>query len=202
MLYNQNCGLKDSSKEMYTNCEKYKSTNWAYDVKKIVIDLGFNGIWIDKNFFFDNSMLKIIKTRIFDQAKQDIFSKIEKSRKCPFYKYLIDGLNLQCYLRKSIPVKFQRCVSKIRLSSHQLAIENSRFSNTIRTNKCCRVCVNTIEDEYHFVLVCPLFAELRRKFIKVCYHKRPSMFKLIQLFNTENFRDLCHLGKFIYTITL
>ena len=89
---------------MYTNCEKYKCKNWAYDVKKILIDLGFNGIWINQKI--DNSMLQIVKTRIFDQAKQDIFSKIEKSRKCPFYKYLIDGLYLQCYLRKSIPLKY------------------------------------------------------------------------------------------------
>ena len=95
-----------------------------------MIDLGFNGIWIDQKI--DNSMLQIVKTRIFDQAKQDIISKIEKSRKCPFYKYLIDGLYIQCYLRKSIPVKFQKCISRIRLCSHQLAIETGRYSNTIR----------------------------------------------------------------------
>ena len=196
VLYSENCILRNCYEEMYTNCEKYKCKNWAYDVKKILIDLGFNGIWIDKKI--DNSMLQIVKTRIFDQAKQDIFSKIEKSRKCIFYKYLIDGLYLQCYLRKSIPVKFQRCISKIRLSSHQLAIEAGRYSNTIRRDRCCRLCVNSIEDEYHFILVCPLFTELRRKFIKEYYYKRPSMFKLIQLFNTENFKDLCNLGKFIY----
>jgi hypothetical protein len=42
----------------------------------------------------DNSMLQSEQTRIYDQAKQYIFfsSKIEKSRKYPFYKYLIDGL--------------------------------------------------------------------------------------------------------------
>jgi hypothetical protein len=91
---------------------------------------------------------------------------------------LIDGLYLKCYLRKLIPVRFQKCISRIRLSSHQLAIETGRYTNTIRKNRCCRVCVNTIEDEYHFILVCPLFAELRRKFIKEYYYKRPSMFKV------------------------
>jgi hypothetical protein len=77
---------------MYTNCEKYKSKNWTYNVKKILINLGFNDIWIVNN---DNYMLHIVQLRIFDKAQQDIHSKIEKSRKCPFYKYLINGIILE-----------------------------------------------------------------------------------------------------------
>jgi hypothetical protein len=62
----------------------------------------------------------------------------------------MDYIYSEAYRRNSIPVKFQRSISKIRLSLHHLAIETDRYS---------KVCVNTIEDEYHFIQVRPLFAE-------------------------------------------
>ena len=35
-------------------------------------------------------------------------------------------------------------------------------------------------------------------YIKEYYYKRPSMFKLVQLFNTENYITMSNLGKFIF----
>ena len=38
----------------------------------------------------------------------------------------------------------------------------------------------------------------RRKYIKEYYYKRPSMFKLVQLFNAESYITMSNLGKFIF----
>ena len=81
---------------------------------------------------------------------------IENSRKCSFYRYLIYGFNIQYYLRKSIPIKYQRSIAKIRLSSNNLSIE---------TGRCCFSCADCVKDEYHFILVCPVYANFRRKYI-------------------------------------
>ena len=104
----------------------------------------------------NTATLKCIKYRILDQAKQEVFAKIESSQKCSFYKYLLDGFYLQYYLKKSIPAKFQKCISKLRLSSHLLAIETGRYNKTNKTHRKCFSCHNCVEDEYHFLLVCPV----------------------------------------------
>jgi len=54
-----------------------------------------------------------------------------------------------------------------------------------------RVCdKNYIENEFHFVFICPLYYDLRPKFIlKNYYTRNPSILKLIQLFNLEHIRE-------------
>lgn len=196
VLCSNNCIVLKCYEKMYINCELHGHKNWASDVKKILNEIGFNEVWNKQTI--DSLTLKVINQRIVDLAKQDIFGKIENSQKCHFYKYLVDGFYLQYYLRKSIPVKFQQCISKLRLSSHRLAIETGRYNNTQRAQRNCFSCKNYVEDEFHFILVCPVYIEYRQKYIKKYFYEKPSMFKLLQLFNNENFKDMCNLGKYIY----
>ena len=49
----------------------------------------------------------------------------------------------------------------------------------------CSLCImNILEDEYHFVLVCPFYSTIKDKYIKPYYYNTPSTFKL-----TTNFID-------------
>ena len=59
-------------------------------------------------------------------------------------------------------------------------------------------CADCAEDEYHFILVCPVYANFCRKYIKEYYCKRPSMFKLFKLFNTENYITMSNLDGKVY----
>ena len=45
---------------------------------------------------------------------------------------------------------------------------------------------NDIEDEYHFILECSKYVEIRRKYIKPYYCINPSAFKLTQLLSVQN----------------
>jgi hypothetical protein len=77
------------------------------------------------------------------------------------------------------------------MSSHNLAIDSGRHQNIARTHRYCKLCNLDIEDEFHFILKCPWFSELRRKYIKG-YRKKPSVFSV------KNFKELCNLGKYLY----
>ena len=54
-----------------------------------------------------------------------------------------------------------------------------------------------IEDEFHFILKCPFYVELRKRYIKHYYYTKPSVFKLVQLLSAENTKELNNLGKFL-----
>jgi hypothetical protein len=88
-----------------------------------------------------------------------------------------------------IPASSRKAISKIRLSSHKLQIECGGYTNTVRTERTCPVSQSSIvEDEYHYIRVCPLYSELRLKYIQSYYFVRPSMWKLILLLsNTDNY---------------
>ena len=54
-----------------------------------------------------------------------------------------------------------------------------------------------MEDEMHFILLCPMYTNLRCNLIKPYYWRKPSVFKLLQLFNITKVKQLCNLGKYI-----
>ena len=57
---------------------------------------------------------------------------------------------------------------------------------------------NAIEDEYHFILECDKYYDIRCKYIKSYYYERPSTFKLVQLLSVRNVKELNNLGKYLF----
>ena len=91
-------------------------------------------------------------------------------------------------------------LSRLRLSSHKLLIETGRYANIRleRNERKCTFCdINDLEGEYHFVLVCPVYADLRKEYIKKYLYKKRSVHKFIELMSTKNNSILKNLSKFI-----
>lgn len=123
---------------------------------------------------------------------------MERSSKCDIYKHLIHVRSIQPYLCKPISSAHKRIITKFRLSSHKLYIETGRYVGLNRTERLCQNCdTHNIEDEFHFMLQCPLYSNLRTQYIKPYYFRRPSAFKLIELLSTHNVKELCNLARYI-----
>ena len=105
---------------------------------------------------------------------------------CPFdYKYYLDDVNV---------AKYRHSFSRLRTSSHWLEIAIGRWQKTCKipvSDRLFKVC-NKLGDEFHFVLKCKLYVEIRRKCIHKYYWQHSSMQKLIDLLacNSLTFRNL------------
>ena len=107
------------------------------------------------------------------------------------YHSYLDAVNIS---------KFRISLSQLRMPSHRLCIETGRWHRLNQTpvsKRICHVC-STLEDHYHFVLVCSLYITLRKKIIPSYYWRRPSMFKIIDLLNSNNVCLLQKLGSLIF----
>ena len=65
-----------------------------------------------------------------------------------------------------LPKKLRISLSKLRLSSHKLLIETGRYGrNRIERAErhCCIYNSTDLEDEYHFVIICPVYENIREK---------------------------------------
>ena len=56
-----------------------------------------------------------------------------------------------------------------------------------------------IEDEYHFILECDRYTDIRCKYIETYYYRNPFTFKLIQLLSLRSIKELDNIGKYLYT---
>ena len=86
------------------------------------------------------------------------------------------------------------------MSSHRLAIESGRWRKPEKVPLDQRVCslCNVLEDEFHFVLKCKKYNELRSRYIQKYYWNHPSMDKFIQLLKEDNSKVIRNLAVFAY----
>ena len=116
------------------------------------------------------------------------------------YKEIKVEFNLEFYLKEVKNKAYRNVLSQFRCVSHDLAIETGRHGlvNLERSRRLCKFCnLQDIEDEYHFLLICPLYIELRIKFINDYYWKSPSMYKCINLLKVENLSVLKNVAQYI-----
>ena len=75
----------------------------------------------------------------------------------------------------------------MRVSAHNRNIETGRFYNLVRHERVCSMCnLNVVKDEYHFILQCEKYIDVRRRYLKKYYWQMPSCFKLVQLLSVRN----------------
>ena len=95
--------------------------------------------------------------------------------------------------------KYRTALSRFRLSSHNLNIEHGRYEGIPRDERLCNVCnMNAVETEYYFLLVCPRYTDLRRKFLKPYVCHWPSINKLKTLLMGTSKPAMIKIAKFIY----
>ena len=84
------------------------------------------------------------------------------------------------------------------MSAHKLNIKLGRCNNIERSERICTLCdAKQIEAEYHFILQCPIYSNLRNAHVKQYYHRRPNVLKLVQLLSTTSIKELSYLGKYL-----
>ena len=62
-------------------------------------------------------------------------------------------------------------LTKFRVSAHALRIETGRYNRPHKLaleERLCWFCKNTVEDEMHFLLECPLYSENRQVLLREC----------------------------------
>ena len=182
------------------NNDTYNGTNWAHQIKCILDNIGMSNIWINQagsNIIFTN-----IKLRIIEIYKQTWYSNINNSPRLETYSLFKHDFTIEPYIDFIKEKKYRIALTQLRLSSHQLEIERGRYTNIERNDRKCKQCdMNLVENEFHFILVCPKFRTIRNKYLKRYYCQWPTINKLQNLFMEKSKRVVTNLSKYIYFAT-
>lgn len=173
--------------------------NWVANVKNLLNNFGFGYVFNNLNQLDIKAFPYIFKQRLIDNFIQHWHVSIGNSPVLETYKHLKSSLDYESYLDQ-LPHSLRCSLSRIRVSSHSLRIQTGRFArNRIERNE--RVCLccgsGDVEDEFHFICVCPRFNDQRKKYLKKYYFQRPSMFKFLELLKSTNKTVLFKLATYI-----
>ena len=143
------------------------ASNWCSNVKSLLFQYGFAYVWFNPHSVNLKTFHVLFKKRVIDEFTQNLDSSINNGS-FTIYRFIRTPTDIQHYL-KVLPKKWRTHLAKLRLTSHQLRIETERYGNN-RVERSLRICIccdkNEIEDEYHFLLVCPAYVDLRAAHIK------------------------------------
>ena len=102
------------------------------------------------------------------------------------------------YLKLNIPIKYQIALSKLRCSIHKLKVETGRHESIAYEQRLCTLCnYNLVEDEFHFVMMCPIYENLRSIYMPILGNRDRNVENFYALFN-GNYHDTLNLAKFIF----
>ena len=139
---------------------------WASKVKVILFTYGFGYARIYENIGNIDIFMKLFKQRLTDCTKQDRHRQINNSSKAHYYRYFTTEFTVANYIFYNIPLKFLFVLSRLRCSAHDLNIEIGRHDNTPQENRICYPCNSqAIEGEFHFIMTCPVYDELRHTYL-------------------------------------
>ena len=136
--------------------------------------------------------------RLKEQYIQNWRSTLENNRKLNYYKEFKQNFCRELYITAIDISKFRKSIAMFRCSSHSLMIEKGRHFNISKEFRNCVYCECYIEDEHHFLLICPLYENLRYKYIPQHFTHNINHYSFINLMSTENAETIRNLAMYIY----
>lgn len=182
-------------KHMRLECERTGRRNWASNVRDLLFELGLNNYWFSQDISHISVPLMI--QRLHDQYQQCWHNSVILTSKLHFYAKYKTTMNIATYLSLSNH-NSRRLIALIRSGTCKIEIENGRMQGTNREQRLCLQCnQRMIEDEYHFVLVCPKYRDLRLNHLPKYYTKWPTLQKFINLMSSDSVRTQSMLGIYL-----
>ena len=179
-------------------------TTWASEIRLLLYTTGFGHVWLAQGVGNTELFLHTFKLRLSDISLQTWHSDTENNLKLGTYCIFKTNLDIEIYLSVVNIRKYRISLSKLRCSSHKLAIERLR-GRTTRDNRICKFCLNNnnvraIEGELHFILICPLYTELRLKYFQFDYTQ--TMQSFINIMSSKSKVIILNLACYIYHATI
>lgn len=136
----------------------------------------------------------------FDCFQQELFESINDIRTPTVYRAIKNTFGYEPYLDIIRNNKHRQLLTRLRVSAHRLRIESARYGRNRleRHERICEICADgNVEDEYHFILICNKYKDLRNMLLPKYYTRRPSMFKLVEMLTCNRRKTLCNLCRYI-----
>ena len=173
------------------------TNKWLTQVNDLINDVGFS--FLLQNYSVTKLQLQNIISCIYDQYFQSWFSDLRNSSKLESYNQFKTTFGIEKYLTVINNVQHRIAMTKFRCSAHRLLIEEGRYRNLPRSERICQKCtMNVVENEYHFLLVCPFYRELRLQNLPKYFCHWPNIEKFKSILSCSQRGTIIRLGRFIY----
>ena len=201
IVQDESCRLRKSLYKVLKEYDEVGKITWATNVKNLLYTTGFGEAWLQQGVGNAECFLNLYKQRLKDITMQNWQMKLNENKKLSVYSKVKTIIEMEKYLTHDIFPKHKHALTRFRCSAHKLAVERLRPTHT-RDQRLCIYCkkqgTETVEDEYNFLLVCPLYSDERSIYIKK-YYKIPSQEIFVKLIASSELQIQQNVAAYIYS---
>jgi hypothetical protein len=182
----QNLSEQDNPilRKAFAECQKLKSTqSWFNNLKSLLQKAGISLSLVARlNIRLVIQKLKyFLKDEFLAGWKNDLFRDNrgrDHGNKLRTYRLFKNSFAKEDYLTECKNKRDRQQFSVLRLSAHNLQIEKDRYTSKDRLPPELRLCkhcdLNVCEDEFHFIIRCPMYNLLRQNLFAKISQMYPS----------------------------
>ena len=180
---------------MLTKLDNSGRETWVSHIRKIICLYGFSYAWEFQNIINIDMFVKQFSQRIIDCNSQSILSELNDHSNLDFYSSVKESFKTESYLSTIRNKDLRRFLTLLRIGELNIMKNNGRKNNVPRELRLCPFCKDELEDELHFMFLCPLYNDLRKKYMSNVKYK--TIQSLIDIMQTGNVNDVYLYAKFI-----
>ena len=150
---------------MLLDLDKAGKKCWVSSIREILCQTGFGIVWLQQGVGEIKGFLSIFKQRLIDMFIQEWNGTIRASDRYEPYRQFKTVFEREKYVSNIDVYCFRVAISQLRFNVLPLNNNIYRYNESFQ-KKNCSFCVTYIENEYHFLYNCPIYNDLREKFLK------------------------------------
>ena len=151
-----------------------------------------------------NSLEDKYRDHFFHCLSSTTGKKGRDGNKLRTYNLVKRAYHCEPYLLSSLPPVSISAIAKIRIGSNDLEIDRGRKARPTpipADQRYCRHCKDAVEDEVHFITICPLYKDLRAELLCKCKYNAQSggqgRHMFVKLMTSSDVPTNMYIGRYI-----
>ncbi len=174
-------------------------STWATSTKNVLFNFGFGYAWIFQEIGNVEVFICEFKQRVKDVLTQEWLTTIHTSSRYDLYSLFKFTLTPELYITDPSLALYRRLLTKIRTGMAHLAVEQGRYTGVARNMRLCIVCnKQQIENAFHFIMICPVYHNLRTLYLPPNINIQRSHNAFATLMSSGNTNLILNLQLFIH----
>ena len=173
---------------------------WATSICDILCKYGFAYVWEMQGVEDEHKFLHEFKRCVHDCELQIWNESLCNTSKLRSLRLCNNEMTAEPYLYLYISHRIRSALAKFGISNHDLEIEKGRHKNITTDERLCKLCITNNnyfkEDEFHVLLQCPFYQELRMIYLSI-EHLPVNLFTYVNIMSSKDSNELTKLGLFI-----
>ena len=159
---------------MLRHLENQNYVTWIDDVRNTLYMYGFGIVWQSQGVGNEKAFIQTFQQRLKDCYSQNWHDSLQRHDFYSHYSSIMSSIGPHPYVSFVTNFYNRRLLARFRFGMTEIKGRSLDFKQLDITHRKCLFCNNVTENEYHMLLVCPKYSDIRTRYIPSKFTRFPT----------------------------